>query len=69
MYSITVCVNDFAATFMHCLATDLNTVLCNRTVKCGLPSVSVVSLNSHVKWSVTELMMCQLTFSSGFQIM
>lgn len=34
------CVNDFTTTFTQCLATDLSTVLCNRTVKCGLPSVS-----------------------------
>ena len=34
------CVNDFTTTFTQCLATNLNTVLCNRTVKCGLPSVS-----------------------------
>ena len=43
LYAVCVfcrCVNDFTTTFTQCLATDLSTVLCNRTVKCGLPSVS-----------------------------
>lgn len=64
------CVNDFTTTFTHCLATDF--ILFCVTELLSVDSqvfLNIVSLNSHVKWSVTELMMSQLTFSSGFQTM
>lgn len=49
-------VNDFTTTFTQCLATDLNTVLCNRTVKCGLPSVS-----EHCLFKLSYQMECNRT--------